>query len=476
MFESFSIRKLAKAMRKRRDGADSTDPMDDAASKGADGTGASEKAPDTEPSSTITYYTAVTALVGQGQRIMIFTETTASISATMTYLETALAPTATGDSAPDPPDSAAERTGTSAAENNGSATKTDTASTTSEADSADSTITSQSNSSHGLSDGAAAGLAIGCLIAGLALGIIAALLFLRRRRRSGKGSEMGLHQTDKQNLDPKGDVLVTVTPSKNDVELSQFLLDAVPDKQIEGELHSLSELIFQHIENHYHRSPIQIDPAVLAQSLIHIGYSPASSGLDAEYVAALCLDPKTRQVGLRHVLSHAIFRSLDFSSGSSLSMLPPAVAAFLQTIPPAVPGNPGQNAAATSLALSRWRSLSTLLLHPAPAERTPLPVSAAEASPQAGILANELNALLHFFVAQDPASHQNQTSHLQAVILECTRLGYVLISQPSDWRFMFGTAQSRAVVVCPGLEKLSHSDGNRYTSPREAVAVVTMVV
>ncbi|KAJ4325551.1 hypothetical protein N0V84_003429 [Fusarium piperis] len=322
----------------------------------------------------------------------------------------------------------------------------------------------------GLTDGAVAGIAVACIVIGLALGAVAALLLFRRRRRQ---SQTTFNQVSNGGIEPKNDMMVTVTPSKNDVDLNQFLLDAIPDKQIEGELHALSELLYQHVESHYHRSPVHLDAQTLVQSLAHIGYSPAASGLDAMTVVALCLEPSSRAVGLRHVLSHVIFSSLDFSSGSNMAMLPPVVREFLSTIPSAESNGA---APATSLALSKWRSLSTLLLHPTPADRTPLPVPVAEASQQAGGLANELNTFLRFFAPQDAAGSQEQTSHLQAVILECTKLGYILLSQPSDWRFVFSDKQSRRVVVCPGLEKLSHSDGTRYRTPREVSAVVTMPV
>jgi hypothetical protein len=79
---------------------------------------------------------------------------------------------------------------------------------------------------------------------------------------------------------------------------------------------------------------------------------------------------------------------------------------------------------------------------------------------------------------QDSVSQRDQTKHLQDVIVECTKLGYVVLSQPSDWRFVFSNNnlmdKSRRIVVCPGLEKLSHTDGTRYRSPKEVAAPETM--
>ncbi|KAF4437011.1 hypothetical protein FACUT_5917 [Fusarium acutatum] len=327
-------------------------------------------------------------------------------------------------------------------------------------------------SSDGLKGGPAAGVAIGCLIAGLALGLIAAFLLLRRRWRVKPANE-GFVLADQKYTEPKDGTQVIVSSSRHDAELSQFLLEATADKDIQAELRSLSELIYQHVENYYRQPQVQANPAEVAQSLINIGYSPEASGLQVDTVASICLSPKTSQVGLRHVLSHVIFRSLNFNSGSSLSMLPLAVATLAQRSHSAE----SANNPAIVLARSRWRTLSALLLHPNPDERTPLPVSVTEASPMALSLANELNQFLEIFVTQDPASQQDQMKHLQAVILECTKLGYVVLSQPSDWGFVFSNStpitKSRRIVVCPGLERLSHTDGTRYRSPKEVVAPET---
>ncbi|RKK24952.1 hypothetical protein BFJ65_g2871 [Fusarium oxysporum f. sp. cepae] len=304
---------------------------------------------------------------------------------------------------------------------------------------------SSERSPDGLKGGPVAGVAIGCLIAGLALGSIAAFLLLRRRRRVKPANE-GFVLADQKYTEPKDGTQVIVSSSRHDAELSQFLLEATPDKDLQAELRSLSELIYQHVENYYRRPQVQADAAEVAQSLTNIGYSPEASGLQADTVAAICLSPKTSQIGLRHVLSHVIFRSLDFSSGSSLSMLPLAVATMAQRSRSAE----NANNPAITLARSRWRALSALLLHPNPEERTPLPVSVTEASPMALSLANEFNQFLEMFVTQDPASQQDQMNHLQAVILECTKLGYVVLSQPSDWGFVFS---NRLQEVCEIVER-----------------------
>lgn len=363
----------------------------------------------------------------------------------------------------------------------------------------ESTTSPKPVSSSGISTGAIAGAAVGCAFAGLILGLAVAWLLLRRRWKkndTGQPDGVAVIATSPESKDYSS---VSVNPSGSEAQIDQFLLIATPDKEIGTELQSLGDLIHQHVENHYEFGPSPASASVLSQSLVNLGFIQGS-GLSADAIAALCIQPESRQAGLRHVLSHVIFRSIDVNSRSFLSMLPAPLAAFLQSIPPAEQQHsnrlskyPGETSPShrgrplmrptplvTSLALSKWRSLSALLLHPNPAERSPLPVSEDVVGPQALALANALNTFLHYFVASDEVSTHEQTSHLQAVIIECTKLGYVLLSQPSDWQFVFETdgtsARQRPVVVCPGLEKLGHGDGTRYSSPRRVVEPLAISV
>jgi hypothetical protein len=156
---------------------------------------------------------------------------------------------------------------------------------------------------------------------------VAAFILFRRRQRNSSTSP-GFVAVESQYAESKNGPQVNVIPSGNDAELDQFLLDTIPDKEIQAELSALSELIYQHVENHYHGPDAQTNAAEVAQGLANIDYSPDLSRLQSEEVASLCLAPKTFHIGLRHVLSHTIFRSLDFNSGDNLSMLPLPIAAM----------------------------------------------------------------------------------------------------------------------------------------------------
>ncbi|EQB54271.1 hypothetical protein CGLO_05909 [Colletotrichum gloeosporioides Cg-14] len=292
-------------------------------------------------------------------------------------------------------------------------------------------------SSSGVSTGAIAGASVGCLLAGLIIGgLIAFLLLGRKKRKSGRYSPQS-SDTGHIIVGPESKALASSAPANHsdNIQINQFLLDATPDKELAGELQSLGELIQQHVENNYHSNPVQIDPHALApslSSLSNLGLGELSK-LSTEEIASLCIDPKTRQAGLQHVVSLAVFGSIDFKAKSRYSMLPGPIASFLQSIPPV------ESRGATTLALSQWRSLSAFLLHPNRSQRIHLSPNESEASPKAQSLATALNACLRHFVSADQESQRQQLDHLQAVILECTKLGYEIVSQPSDWRFTYKT-------------------------------------
>ncbi|PHH92325.1 hypothetical protein CDD83_7914 [Cordyceps sp. RAO-2017] len=322
-----------------------------------------------------------------------------------------------------------------------------------------------SASSTAVSTAAVVGIAIACALAGLLIGFLAACIFLRRKRR-----KTAPPKTSDVRLEPK-----TATSSVTDIQLDQFLLEATPDKEITMEMQSRGDLIRQHVESHYQTGSVPADASRLSQSLVDLGFSDGPSPFDAHEVAALCLDPGTRQNSLQHVLLRVIFASLDFHSRSGLSMLPMSVALFLNEVPLAESEMSG-GSRVTSLAFCQWRRLSTFLLHPDRGQRTPLPADKVTLASQAQALAAALNTVLDVFTNGDSVSKTEQTRHLEAVIMECAKLGYVLLSHPSDWKFITEDLDRRdgrgGMVVEAGLMKLSDREGVPYPSPRRVVAPV----
>lgn len=370
-----------------------------------------------------------------------------------------------------------------------------------------------------MSSGGAAGLAIGCLLAGFLIGLAAAFWFFSRRKKRNGGDGDVTHVAETPSKEASYAPVGSKMKSHGDggiPELKHFLLDSLSDQELASELRDRHNLIQQHVENHYHLRPLdvtRVNHQSLLPALAQLGLGQAGSeGPPAETVATLALDPKTRQIALRHVLSTVIFTSIDPSARSQHSMLPSSVAAFLQSLPPdeqhglkrqvdsqgsfpVITHSPlarnrllTEIQIASTLALHWWRVLSAFLLHPQRSQRTALTPSDAALAPQAAALAQTLNRFLRFFVEDSDTARFQQENHLREVIAECAKFGYVLFSQPSDWCFLHvasheqiaGTARRHRgqVVVAAGLVKHTDKEGRRLggSSPTSGTLVVPPVV
>ncbi|KAM0252776.1 hypothetical protein ACHAQJ_007614 [Trichoderma viride] len=272
----------------------------------------------------------------------------------------------------------------------------------------------------GISSGATAGIAVGCVAAGLIIGLLAALLLLRRRKNSGITDISHDATVFESKTSPLIDNIDGIG-SGADIQLGQYLLDGAPDPEIASELQSLGELIHQHVEEIYNPQLVDADIQILSQSLQSLGLGSQGLGLDTEVLATLSSNTNTRHVGLRSVISAVIFASIDFRSQGRLSLLPSPVAGILESMPATEYG--GNNALAFSQALSTWRRLSAFLLHPNRSQRTSLQMNIDLVTPQAQLLVNSLNDFLGIFIK--PGKEERQVMYLQEVIMECAKFGYL---------------------------------------------------
>jgi hypothetical protein len=71
-----------------------------------------------------------------------------------------------------------------------------------------------------------------------------------------------------------------------------------------------------------------------------------------------------------------------------------------------------------------------------------------------------MNRFLGHFAGLDENDHQAQTTHLQEVIMQCANLGYVMLSQPEEWHFVYSTTTTE-IVVFPGVDKVRVSTSSR---------------
>ncbi|KAH7347848.1 hypothetical protein B0T11DRAFT_145257 [Plectosphaerella cucumerina] len=324
----------------------------------------------------------------------------------------------------------------------------------------------------GVSPGAVAGISTGCAVFGLLLGFLAAWFLLKRRHsreRVSRRSSRGRRWSTKDDIEPKY-FETSYDLGGSGIQLAHFLLDATSDAEMAAEVRSLGQLIQQHVESSYHSQKAQVSRRDLTQAAVNLGLDQGGS-LSADVIVSLALDTRTRQIALQHVLSFVLFSSIDFGTRSRLSMLPAPIAALLQSMPPAERGK--ANGEAVAIGLSRWRALSAFLLHPTRSDRTALLPSNSATMPQAAGLASALDTFLGAFVFGDDESRQEQKNHLEEVIVEVARLGYILLSQPSDLRLVHVQGRKPAdmmAVVCAGLDKVTMRDGTPLDGPRVVLA------
>jgi hypothetical protein len=188
------------------------------------------------------------------------------------------------------------------------------------------------NANNRVEPGAVVGIAIGCLVAGLIIGIYCAWLLRRfTKSRSRRGRTIRIVHTPKN---PDNDSPGSIESSDNKIKVENFILQATPDREVVGMLRQLEVIIEQHIENYYHVEPMDISASVLAEQLTNMGVSQDSLGFEAEAVAEWCLQPASRRLALQHVLSHVLFSSIDCNSRKRISLLPGPAINFLRSIRP----------------------------------------------------------------------------------------------------------------------------------------------
>ncbi|KAI1178465.1 hypothetical protein F4777DRAFT_575999 [Nemania sp. FL0916] len=306
--------------------------------------------------------------------------------------------------------------------------------------------------SHSISDAAVAGLGVGVAIAGLLLGILMSFLVFRHYRKR-QNPPVYISQSE------KGEIIPLNVRTADPILLEQFLLDPVPQSKISQELQSLGQLIQQHCETYYHLLTVHISESELAGNLTLLGIGNRSMSRTTN-TTTLLMNPATRLTAIRHIIAKVVFGSIAPITTSGLSLLPPGVSAMMSRIP-LTEENTG-NHRATETALTQWRQLSAFLLHPNRSDRTPLVPSDDLLVGQEHKLTTALNACLEPFVKRGGDQIYEQESHLEQVIKECATFGYLLFSQPSEYRLRFENGEGGGVIVCPGLYKVVNDNGSYY--------------
>jgi hypothetical protein len=167
----------------------------------------------------------------------------------------------------------------------------------------------------GVSKGAAAGIGVGAGLFGMAVGW---LVWVFGRRCC---PDRRLTEAESPHSSPE--------QPRSTAPLRLYLLDGPGESELEHELRALSFLIHQHVVSNYRLGSVRPNRDSLDQSLRPLSLSEDTRSL----VVKLALNPSTQYIAIRHLLAHTIFSNLDIHSVGSLSLLPPAVNMFIQSLP-----------------------------------------------------------------------------------------------------------------------------------------------
>lgn len=192
-----------------------------------------------------------------------------------------------------------------------------------------------------VSKGAAAGIAIGCFIAGA---LIAGLLLwfcvgrVRKKRTSPdhEASAMALMNRDKGST---AKALSVESSSPMSLAMESGLPQPLEDKAISDEISKISNLIKNHVQSYYHSN--RVSPGLLdVDDIQAFGDDlPISTGT----LSTLLSNSETREIALRFCLSWVIISRMQLKSGPAKTLLPPEVADCFQSmafVDRASPGKP----------------------------------------------------------------------------------------------------------------------------------------
>jgi len=172
----------------------------------------------------------------------------------------------------------------------------------------------------GLSNGAAAGVGIGCAIGGAILALIAIALFTQcRKRRPNDISNIAYQNTPQAKASDDYE-----SKSTSVIPLVDVPIERADDSQIKKSLTDLNELINQHVENHYHNQTFTGQPAGLERELSKCGFNGAGSE-SAGYMASILIDPRTRGAGIRKLIAYVILAHSQPNAPKLLSLLPGSI-------------------------------------------------------------------------------------------------------------------------------------------------------
>ncbi|KAL8732760.1 MAG: hypothetical protein Q9166_002541 [cf. Caloplaca sp. 2 TL-2023] len=308
--------------------------------------------------------------------------------------------------------------------------------------------------SNSISPGAAAGIGIGCAVAGALIAAAILALLFRGRRQRGRARSDGIPLNGFASIEKPVASRDSVAPVRG---IESNLPQPAEDQALGGEMSRLRTSIKNHVQSYYHTNNVGGSVDQVALGLIATGNMP----LIASTLGSLLSNPATRLMAVRFCITWTVISRIDHNCEPSLSFLPPEIASCLLSIsstrddPSTKPGF-----------MSRWRSITAALLQDRYGSPT-LTVSDPRNQNISEAL-RALDAVLRPF-ADEQRNDWERQQKLEEILRRGARFGFVLFSQPSLWDFDWNTpanAGRGTLVVSPGLTQITDDNGRRLPRSR----------
>jgi hypothetical protein len=195
--------------------------------------------------------------------------------------------------------------------------------------------TSSSGSCNGLSTGRAAGLAIGCLFAGVIITALAAWLLARRKRKSTAPTRpQRRSSTAEDGVDKRfsSTVMRHVSKSSPNPTFETLLAKPLPEDELVALYARLRGLISDHANGYLsdqNRSLRRPDPSFIQRLEALVG---PQSIIPALRLATMLLDRRTQTAGLRYLFAWTILENVRSSGAPETTLLPPEISECMSSM------------------------------------------------------------------------------------------------------------------------------------------------
>ncbi|KAF2448453.1 hypothetical protein P171DRAFT_353176 [Karstenula rhodostoma CBS 690.94] len=320
-------------------------------------------------------------------------------------------------------------------------------------------ISTHAPKNDGIKPAAAAGIGVGCLLAGALIAGLLAWLFMKRRRpasgmRDSETSTVALMHREKG---PMAKAVSVSSGSPIASALENGLPQPLEDKAISGEISKISNLIKNHVQSYYHGRAVS--PGIIDyDDLQALGENlPVSVGT----LSTLLNNSATREIALRFCLAWVVTSRIQLNDSSNTTFLPPEVAKCMQSI-----NHADHRSQVRSLFYIKWRALTAELMQPTYIRN---PFSANDGrirNIQAA--ATLLDSVLRPF-ADSRIDDGARSRNLEEMLKRSAQFAFTLFSQPTTWNFDWQNEQgvkSGSLCIFPALVQVADENGEPIHPPR----------